>query len=188
VEYITSVLNQINLAELIRPQIPIYPDFPKQGVEFQDLCGTLSDPLKFWIVQTMITDCITVNHRLFRGVTHVVGLDARGFVLGTMVASILGAGFVMVRKQGKLPGDVIRASYMKEYGADTFEIQQGIFTRESKVLIVDDLLATGGSVRAACELVHACGVEQEPLIMVGSIVPGFKPYPEHITRNLISLY
>jgi adenine phosphoribosyltransferase len=188
VEYITSVLNQINLAELIRPQIPIYPDFPRQGVEFQDLCGALSNQLKFRIIQTMITECLTVNHRLFRGVTHVVGLDARGFVLGTLVASILGAGFIMVRKQGKLPGEVIRATYMKEYGSDTFEIQQGILTRESKVLIVDDLLATGGSVRAACELIHACGVEQESLIMVGSVVHGFGPYPDHIARNLITLY
>ncbi len=187
-EYITGVLNTVDISGLIQAQIPRYPDYPKPGVNFLDFCGALADRVKHAFIRLLIAEFVQKNQHLLKHITHVVALDARGFILGSMVNEHIKGGLVMVRKQGKLPGDVIRATYMKEYGSDTFEIQQGVLPADANVLIVDDILATGGTVRAAYELVHACGVDTGPLIMVASIIPGFGPYPEHIARNLYTLY
>lgn len=124
-------------------------DFPKPGVHFKDVSTLYKNPA---CLKEMLNELV----RLYRdkGITKVVGIESRGFVLGAMLASELGAGFVMCRKPGKLPGEVLSISYGKEYGTDTIEIHADAISDDDVVLIHDDLLATGGSMRAAYELVQ----------------------------------
>jgi adenine phosphoribosyltransferase len=128
-----------------------YPDFPKPGVLFQDMFPLFADknafrPLIKYIARVYEFDCIDL----------VVGLESRGFCLGTALAYKLHAGFVPIRKAGKLPGETLKIQYEKEYGQDTFEIDPKSIPVGSRVLIIDDLIATGGSMRAACDLISKC--------------------------------
>ena len=128
--------------------IRVVPDFPQKGIMFQDITTLLLNP-----------KCLKeLSDRLYetykdKGITKVVGLESRGFLLGTDLAIRLGAGFVLVRKKGKLPADVVSETYMKEYGPDTIEIHKGAITEDDVCLIHDDLLATGGTIAAAYRLV-----------------------------------
>ncbi len=122
-------------------------DFPKAGVLFRDLTPLLRDPDAFRLaVDRMAADCEDVDL--------VCGIDARGFILGAPVALKLGVGFVPLRKGGKLPGDVETTVYSLEYGLESLELQQGSIDAGQRVLIVDDILATGGTTQAAAELVE----------------------------------
>lgn len=126
----------------------VIPDFPIPGIQFQDVTTLFKDAECLQIMKKEICD-------LYRdkGITKVVGIESRGFMLAGVVASELGAGAVMCRKPGKLPGESIKQSYEKEYGTDTIEIHKDSIDENDVVLIHDDLLATGGSMRAAYELV-----------------------------------
>ena len=104
-----------------------------------------------------------------RKIDAVVGLDARGFLLGPAVAQRLGCGFVPVRKQGKLPGECVQATYVKEYGEDVFEMQRDALAPGSRVLVIDDLIATGGSAMAAGELVKKCGSSVVEYVFIVSL-------------------
>lgn len=124
------------------------PDFPIPGIQFKDV-STLyknAECLKIMV------DELYEKYK-DKGITKVVGIESRGFVVGAALALRLGAGFVMCRKPGKLPGDTKKESYMKEYGEDTIEIHCDAITNDDTVLIHDDLLATGGSMKAAYNLV-----------------------------------
>jgi adenine phosphoribosyltransferase len=124
------------------------PDFPKKGIQFKDITTALKNAECLrWI-----RDKVTEMYR-DKGITQVVGLESRGFIIGPAVAMELGAGFVLARKPGKLPADVISASYNKEYGTDTIQLHSDALNENDIVLIHDDLLATGGSMKAACDLV-----------------------------------
>ena len=127
------------------------PDFPEPGVVFKDFTPVLLDPaLRDLIVRD------TVERR--RGQVDVVaGIEARGFILGAMIAHELGVGFVPVRKEGKLPAPVHSESYSLEYGTATLEIHQDAVSHHERVLVVDDVLATGGTLAATCELIERCG-------------------------------
>lgn len=128
------------------------PDFPKEGVVFKDITPLLADPESLRAVVAGIAG------RYARGsVDAVLGLEARGFILGAPIALELGAGFVPVRKAGKLPRETHRASYDLEYGSETIEMHADAVGPGSRVLIVDDVLATGGTARAAVELVDKAG-------------------------------
>ena len=124
------------------------PDFPVPGIQFKDVSTLYKD-----------AECLKIMvDELYekykdKGITKVVGIESRGFVVGAALALRLGAGFVMCRKPGKLPGDTKKESYMKEYGEDTIEIHCDAITNDDTVLIHDDLLATGGSMKAAYNLV-----------------------------------
>ena len=124
------------------------PDFPIPGIQFKDVSTLYKD-----------AECLKIMvDELYekykdKGITKVVGIESRGFVVGAALALRLGAGFVMCRKPGKLPGDTKKESYMKEYGEDTIEIHCDAITNDDTVLIHDDLLATGGSMKAAYNLV-----------------------------------
>ena len=124
------------------------PDFPIPGIQFKDVSTLYKD-----------AECLKIMvDELYekykdKGITKVVGIESRGFVVGAALALRLGAGFVMCRKPGKLPGDTKKESYMKEYGEDTIEIHCDAITNDDSVLIHDDLLATGGSMKAAYNLV-----------------------------------
>jgi len=144
----------------IKSHLATYPDFPKKGIAFLDIFPILQNPIVF---ETLIAHLIhhITSHTLqisrAEKIDVVVGLDARGFLLGPIIALRLGAAFVPVRKAGKLPGQCINATYEKEYGTDSFEMQVGAIKPGQNVIVIDDLLATGGSAKAAGELVAKQG-------------------------------
>ncbi len=124
------------------------PDFPVKGIQFKDVSTLYKDP----VCLQMMVDEIYEMYR-DKGITKVVGIESRGFVVGGALAYKLGAGFVMCRKPGKLPADTKSCHFMKEYGEDSVEIHTDAITEGDTVLLHDDLLATGGSMKAAYNLV-----------------------------------
>mgnify|MGYP002082760942 CR=1 FL=1 len=136
----------------LKSRIRSVPDFPKPGILFYDITTLLQDRQGF----RMAVDHLA---RPFegQGVDIVVGIESRGFILGSVVADRLGAGFSPVRKPGKLPSKTMKASYDLEYGADALEIHHDAVSPGQRVLIVDDLLATGGTARATSDLVKGLG-------------------------------
>lgn len=136
------------------------PDFPEPGVVFKDFTPVLLDT---GLRDRIVAD--TVQRR--RGQVDVVaGIEARGFILGAMIAHALGVGFVPVRKAGKLPAAVHTESYTLEYGTATLEIHQDAVSHQERVLIVDDVLATGGTLAATSELVERCGASVAAIELV----------------------
>lgn len=130
------------------------PDFPKKGIMFKDITTLLGDGKSFHRMVDMIA------HRYIgSGIQKVVGVEARGFILGSALAYKLGVGIALVRKPGKLPWKTIKKTYALEYGSDTLEIHVDAFQPGEKVLIVDDLLATGGTVAAVVDLVQELKAE-----------------------------
>jgi adenine phosphoribosyltransferase len=123
------------------------PGFPKPGIVFKDITPLLAHSSAFHAAVDQLTD------RYHERVDVVLGIESRGFIIGAAVAYSLGCGLALVRKAGKLPAETYATSYELEYGADTVEIHQDAFPRQSRVLVVDDLLATGGTAKAAVELV-----------------------------------
>jgi len=138
--------------DLIRSQVRDIPDFPHDGILFKDITPLLNHRAAF----AAAVEGLCAPYR-GTAVDHVVGLEARGFIFGAPVALELGAGFVPARKAGKLPSDTIEQSYDLEYGTATVEIHADAITAGSRVLIVDDVLATGGTGRAAVDLVRKAG-------------------------------
>jgi adenine phosphoribosyltransferase len=128
------------------------PGFPKPGILFYDITTLLRDATGF----RQAVDAVAAPYR-GQAIDLVVGVESRGFILGAAVADRLGVGFVPVRKPGKLPAETIRASYSLEYGSDSLEIHRDAVERGQRVLIVDDLLATGGTARATADLVRQLG-------------------------------
>ena len=137
-----------DLKELIRN----IPDFPKPGILFRDITTLLKDGKAF---KRSIDEL--AHHFKKKGITKVVGIESRGFLTAAPLAYLLGAGFVPVRKKGKLPFHTNSVSYALEYGTDTLEIHQDAVLKGEKVLIADDLLATGGTAQATCDLVQKSG-------------------------------
>jgi len=137
-----------DLKKLIRE----VPDFPKPGILFYDITTLLKDPIGLHRAVDALAD-----HYVGRKIDRVIGIEARGFIFAPMVAYRLNAGFVPVRKPHKLPADVARAKYNLEYGADALEIHRDAVTAGQEVLVVDDLLATGGTANAVAGLVESLG-------------------------------
>jgi len=138
--------------EQIKELIRDVPDFPEPGIVFKDITPVLADPIAF----STITDLIVVHFG--RGnVDKVVGIEARGFIIASPVAYHFGAGFVPIRKQGKLPWQTVGAEYELEYGTATLELHKDSIEPGERVLIVDDVLATGGTAKAAASLVEEIG-------------------------------
>ena len=133
---------------LLLKNLRTIPDFPKPGIHFKAVSTLFKNPD---CIREMLNELV----RLYKdkGITKVVGIESRGFVMGGMLAEKLGAGFVMCRKPGKLPGETRTATYLKEYGYDTIEIHTDAIEADDVVLLHDDLLATGGSMQAAYDLV-----------------------------------
>jgi adenine phosphoribosyltransferase len=139
-------------AEWLRECIRDIPDFPKPGIVFKDITPLLGDEKAF----AFTIDAI-VEHFQDRPVSKVLGVEARGFIIAAPVAYRFGAGFVPVRKAGKLPWDIEREEYELEYGTDLLEIHQDGVKPGDQVLVVDDVLATGGTASATCRLVERLG-------------------------------
>src|SRR3954470_10537059 len=140
--------------DALKTRIRHVPDFPKAGILFYDVTTLLRDPEGF----RLAIDAMAEPYR-GQGISLVVGIESRGFILGAAVADRIGAGFVPVRKIGKLPHTTVRVSYDLEYGTDSLEIHSDAVEKGQKVLIVDDLLATGGAARATVDLGRKLGGE-----------------------------
>jgi adenine phosphoribosyltransferase len=157
---LTSSETLLSLRKSLSAGLKQYPDFPQPGILFEDIFPLFADvQLHRDLIQAFV---LTVQQSILSqsGINKpdvVIGLDARGFLIGPQLALALNAGFVPVRKPGKLPGKLETVEYKKEYGTDSFAIQRDSVKPGSKVLIVDDLIATGGSAAAAEALVEKCG-------------------------------
>jgi len=130
------------------------PDFPKPGIVFKDITPVLADATLF----ADVTKAMAAPFR-DRGITHVAGIESRGFILAAPIAQALRAGFIPIRKPGKLPWLAVGKEYALEYGTDRLEMHADACTKGARVLLVDDVLATGGTVSAACALIEEIGGE-----------------------------
>ena len=133
----------------IKASIRTIPDYPKAGIQFRDITTLLEDP----IALRMTIDSI-VHRYLKQNITAVAGIEARGFIFGTVVAYELGARFIPIRKAGKLPGDTVSQSYQLEYGEDRIEVHSDCIREGDNILLIDDLIATGGTAAAAIKLIR----------------------------------
>ena len=147
----------VSLDTLLDTLVRDVPDFPTPGVVFKDITPLLADPGAF----AAVVDQMTKQGRSISDgpIDAVVGMEARGFILAAPVALAMGAGFVPVRKRGKLPGPTYAVSYALEYGEATLEVHRDALSPGDRVLLVDDVLATGGTVAATADLVAQCGAE-----------------------------
>ena len=142
-------------AEEVKLQIRNIPDFPVKGIQFKDITTALQQPECLrWMRDEMM------NLYKDKGITKIVGIESRGFIIAPAVAMELGVGFVPIRKPGKLPAETVEISYQKEYGVDTIQMHKDALSADDVVLLHDDLLATGGTMAAAIELVKKFGVKK----------------------------
>jgi adenine phosphoribosyltransferase len=146
---------------ILRASIRDIPDFPQEGVVFKDITPLLGDPAAF----SHAVDAIVVTFGRGR-IDKVVGIEARGFIIAAPVAYHFGAGFVPLRKKGKLPYETLAETYDLEYGTETLEIHADAFEPGERVLVVDDVLATGGTAKAACNLIEKAGATVAGLAFV----------------------
>ena len=138
--------------KLLMDNLRCIPDFPVKGVNFRDVTTLFKNGE---CLQEMIDELYELYKD--KGITKVVGIESRGFVMASALAVRLGAGVILCRKPGKLPAETVQESYEKEYGTDTIEIHKDAITTDDVVLLNDDLLATGGTMKAACNLVKKFG-------------------------------
>jgi adenine phosphoribosyltransferase len=147
------------VAAMLLERIRDVPDYPQPGIVFKDITPLLADGTAFAAVVRALAD----GHE---GVTKVAGIEARGFILAAPVAYVLGAGFVPIRKEGKLPSETHAESYELEYGEATLEVHIDAFGPGDRVLIVDDVLATGGTAAATAELVRRTGAAVAGIVVL----------------------
>jgi adenine phosphoribosyltransferase len=137
------------MIEVLAAKIREIKDFPKKGIVFKDITPLLGDPQTFNMAINLLADRYIGRH-----IDRVVGVEARGFILGAALAYKLNAGLILVRKPGKLPAETLKAAYELEYGVDTLEVHCDAVVPGSRVVLVDDVIATGGTICAAIELVQ----------------------------------
>ena len=160
-------------------EVVVVPDFPTPGISFKDLLGILANPVTLGLAVRAWAEAVRPEKP-----TMIVGIEARGFPLGAALAYELGCGFVLLRKPGKLPRDVYRREYELEYGTSALEIHQDALTSADRVVIVDDVLATGGTAAAAVELVRETGAHVISLavLMELTFLPGRSAVACHDVR------
>ena len=143
-----------NNVELLKAAIADVPDYPIEGILFRDITPLLADNELFRMASELMAEPFAESC-----IDYVACVESRGFIFGGLIAEHLGAGFVPIRKKGKLPRETVSADYGLEYGTDTIEVHKDAFAAGRRVLIVDDLLATGGTVGAAAKLVEDAGAD-----------------------------
>lgn len=167
---------------LLKENIRNIPDFPKPGIQFKDITPLLQNPETLELTSQVLA-------RPFRDkeIDYVVGLESRGFLFGTNLAQDLHAGFIPIRKPGKLPADTISATYALEYGEDTIEMHKDAFSKGDRILIHDDLIATGGSAKAATDLVEKLGGEVAgySFIIALKALQGGKKLPDYVQKEVL---
>ena len=163
--------------ETLKQNLREIPDFPKPGILFYDVTTLFKNA-------ACLQEMLEALYELYKdkGITKVVGIESRGFILGAALAARLGAGFIMARKPGKLPAEVLEETYQKEYGTDTIQIHKDAISADDIVLLHDDLLATGGTMAATHRLVKQCGVRQSDINFVIELTAlnGRKAFPEEV--------
>lgn len=156
-------------ANLLAHRVAVHADFPRPGVRFKDLSPIIAHPSHFaTLMHLAAAEVVHYN------ITKVVGLDARGFIYGAALAREVGAGFVMARKKGKLPGGGVglaEVAYTTEYSSETLQLQAGSIAPGDCVVVCDDLVATGGSLKAACDLVTAAGGSVAACVVMAAVEP-----------------
>lgn|GEM_PF-491742 len=167
--------------EFLKSKIRDVPDFPQPGVLFRDITPLLADPAAFKLAIDGMADS-------YQGISHVVAIESRGFILGAPLAYSIDAGLILVRKSGKLPSHTIRENYGLEYGTSTVEMHTDAIKPGERVLIVDDVLATGGTLRAAANLVERLGatVAGISLLIELSFLGGREQLREYDVSSLIT--
>ena len=163
--------------ELLLSNLREIPDFPIPGILFYDVTTLFKNA-------ECVQEMIDALYELYKdkGITKVVGIESRGFILGGALAARLGAGFILARKPGKLPAETIEETYKKEYGTDSIQIHKDAINEEDVVLLHDDLLATGGTMAAAYRLVQKCGAKQSFVNFIIELenLNGRKAFPENV--------
>uniref|UniRef100_A0A0V0J991 Adenine phosphoribosyltransferase n=2 Tax=Schistocephalus solidus TaxID=70667 RepID=A0A0V0J991_SCHSO len=149
----------------IKDAIGNYPDFPKKGVQFKDLFGIFKDPKLIQESIDFLADIVAEHYTKNKPLDAIVGLDARGFLLGPMLAVKLNCAFVPIRKANKLPGECFSENYELEYGTATLELSKSALSPGARVLVLDDLIAIGGTLAAACRLVRKASAD-----LIGCVV------------------
>jgi adenine phosphoribosyltransferase len=149
----------------LKQHIRHVPDFPKTGILFYDITTLLRDPMGFKAAIDLLATPYST-----RDIDVIVGIESRGFILGAAVAERIGAGFVPIRKPGKLPSKALKESYDLEYGKDALEIHADAIESGQRVLIVDDVLATGGTAAAATQLVRKLGADLQGLVFLIELI------------------
>jgi adenine phosphoribosyltransferase len=157
----------------IKSRIRTIPNYPKKGIMFRDITTLIKDPVGFRLVIDTFTQRYIQGDM---GIDLIVGIEARGFIIGGALSYTLGKGFVPIRKLGKLPAEVVRHEYELEYGKDTVEVHKDAIGQGAKVLLVDDLLATGGTALAAASLIEKLGGSVAELAFIVNLpdVGGYK--------------
>lgn len=152
--------------EYVREHVREVPDFPKKGILFLDVTTIVKDPKAFNL-------CIDFLYEKFKDekIDYVAGIESRGFIFGAPLACRLNAGFVTIRKPNKLPADTIKEVYALEYGTDTIEMHSDAVKAGDRVVVIDDLLATGGTAAAACNLIRKAGAEVAAAAFVIELTP-----------------
>ena len=162
--------------ELLLSNLREIPDFPIPGILFYDVTTLFKNA-------ECLKEMLDTLYEIYKdkGITKVVGIESRGFILGGALAAKLGAGFVMIRKPGKLPAETIEETYAKEYGTDTIQIHKDSIDENDVVLLHDDLLATGGTMAAAYRLVKKCGAKKTFINFIIELneLNGRKAFPEN---------
>lgn len=173
----------VNLQERLRAAIRDIPDFPKKGIIFKDITPVLQDGKLFRAVVDHFAEALKGSN-----VTHVVGIEARGFVFGAALAYKLGLSLIPARKKGKLPHRVITESYKLEYGEATLEIHEDALRKGDRVVIIDDLLATGGTAAATAKMIERTGAKIESILFVVELtfLNGRQPLKNWNVQSLIS--
>jgi len=175
-------MSAVDDIEALKAIIRDVPDFPKQGIVFKDITPLLKDPALLRRSVELLTGLCAG-----RGAQKVVAVESRGFILGSLVADRLDVGFVPVRKPGKLPARTVKVSYELEYGTDSLEIHEDALEAGERALVVDDVLATGGTARATGELVEKLGavVCGYAFLLELGFLEGREKLPEGETLSLI---
>lgn len=170
--------NNVEAAEYIKAAVKTVPDYPKPGIQFRDVTSVLEDVKAF-------KACIAMLVEKYQGMgfDKVAGTEARGFLFGAPLALELGVGFIPVRKPNKLPRDVLSESYELEYGTDTLEVHKDAVSQGDKVLLIDDLLATGGTICATANLIRNLGGNVEHAGFVIGL-PELQGYPRLAEQGL----
>ena len=179
-----SSTGRTELVERLARAIRVVPDFPSPGIMFQDVTPVLADPELF-------RECVTALAEPWRGagITHVAAIESRGFIFGAPVALALCAGFIPIRKPGKLPYERAGQDYELEYGTGRLEVHVDACPTPARVLVVDDVLATGGTAKSACELIEAVGgtVVGCGFVLALRALGGEKRIPDRPARVLLSI-